>query len=258
MSNTNTHQQYVSLDTVINLYLDRSEQSVHKYFKCWQLAFSGMEEMGLDFFYQIKSVKLPVQSNLTVSIPDDYLNYSKVGVLNSIGEIIPMGYNNKLTTYADLLPNREQQTQDDTIVDLVQFNTPIWYNYWNNGAMSPLYGVPSGGPFVGSFKVDNHNGVILLNENFGYEYIMLEYVATPKQGEDYYIPIQFKTALMWYIAYNDIAMMPSSRKGALGDKEQRRRQYHNERRLANARYRPVDLNDAYEWMMKTNRLTIKI
>lgn len=255
---SNTHQQYASLDTVINLYLDRSEQSVHKYFKCWQLAFSGMEELGLDFFYQIKSLKLPVNSNLTVNLPDDYLNYSKVGVLNSQGEIIPMGYNSNLTTYADLLPNREQLTQDDTLVDLIQFNTPIWYNYWNNGVFSQLYGLPSGSPFIGTFKIDNHNGVLLLSENYGYEYVMLEYVATPKQGEEYYIPIQFKTALMWYIAYNDIAMMPNTRKGSLGDKEQRRRQYFNERRLANARYRPVDLHTAHQWAMEQQRLTVKM
>jgi hypothetical protein len=255
---SNTHQQYVSLDTVINLYLDRSEQSIHKYYKCWQLAFSGMEEMGLDFFYQIKSVKLPVNANLTVSLPDDYLNYSKVGVLNSQGEIIPMGYNNKLTTFADLQPDRLTVTQDNTITDLIQFNTPIWYNYWNNGAFSSLYGLPSGSPFIGSFKVDNHNGVILLSENFGYEYIMLEYVASPKQGEEYYIPIQFKTALMWYIAYNDIAMLPNTRKGTLGDKEQRKRAYHNERRVANARYRPVDLHDAHQWSMEQQRLTVKL
>lgn len=254
----NTHQQYVTIDTVVNMYLDRSEQGVHKYFKCWQIAFSGMEEMGLDFFYQVKSVKLPVNSNLTVNLPDDYLNYSKVGVLNVKGEIIPMGYNSNLTTYADLLPNRLQKTQDSTILDLIQFNTPIWYNYWNNGAISNLYGIPSGSPFVGSFKVDNHNGVILLNENFGYEYIMLEYIACPRQGEDYYIPIQFKTALMWYIAYNDIAFMPNSRKGGLGDKEQRKRQYHNERRIANARYRPVDLEAAYQWNLENQRLTVKM
>ena len=255
---SNTHQQYVSLDTVINLYLDRSEQSVHKYYKCWQIAFSGMEELGLDFFYQIKSVKLPVNSNLTVNLPDDYLNYSKVGVLNSQGEIIPMGYNSNLTTYADLLPNRESVTQDNTIIDLIQFNTPIWYNYWNNGAFSALYGLPSGSPFVGNFKIDNHNGVLLLSENYGYEYVMLEYVATPKQGEEYYIPIHFKTALMWYIAYNDIAMLPNTRRGSLGDKEQRRRQYYNERRLANARYRPVDLETAHQWSMELQRLTVKM
>jgi hypothetical protein len=169
-----------------------------------------------------------------------------------------MGYNSNLTTFADLQPNRIEQTQDNTIVDIIQFNTPIWYNYWNNGAFSTLYGLPSGSPFVGNFKIDNHNGVLLLSENFGYEYVMLEYIASPKQGEEYYIPIQFKTALMWYIAYNEIAMLPNSRKGTLGDKEQRRRQYHNERRLANARYRPVDLQSAYQWNMESQRLTVKL
>jgi hypothetical protein len=118
--------------------------------------------------------------------------------------------------------------------------------------------LPSGSPFIGSFKIDNHNGVLLLSENFGYEYIMLEYVASPKQGEEYYVPIQFKTALMWYIAYNDIAMLPNSRKGTLGDKEQRKRAYHNERRVANARYRPVDLQSAYQWNMENQRLTVKL
>jgi hypothetical protein len=255
---SNTHQQYVSLDTVVNMYLDRSEQPIQKYYKCWQLAFSGMEELGLDFFYQIKSVKLPVLQNLTVSLPDDYLKYTKVGVLNSKGEIIPIAYNDKLTTYSDLSPNRIQQTEDNTIADLIQFATPIWYNYWSNGVFAPLYGLPSGTPFIGNFKIDDHNGVLLLNENFGYEYIMLEYLAAPKQGEEYYLPIQFKTALMWYIAYNDIAFMPNSRKGNLGDKEQRRRQYYNERRLAQARYKPVDLESAYQWSMESQRLTVKI
>lgn len=255
---SNPHQQYVSIDTVVNMYLDRAEQSVHKYYKCWQIAFSGMEEMGLDFFYQIKSVKLPVLQNLTVPLPDDYLNYSKVGVLNSQGEIIPMGYNSNLTTYADLMPNRLEQTQDNAIIDLIMFNTPIWYNYWNNGAFSNLYGLPSGSPFVGNFKIDNAKGVILLSENFGYEYVMLEYVACPKQNEEYFIPIQFKTALMWYIAYNDIAMLPSSRRSSMGDKEHCRRQYKNERRLANARYRPVDLHAAHQWSMEQQRLTVKI
>lgn len=255
---SNTHQQYVSLDTIVNMYLDRSEQPIQKYYKCWQIAFSGMEELGLDFFYQIKSVKLPVLQNKTVPLPDDYLKYSKVGVLNSKGEIIPMGYNDKLTTYADLSPNRITQTEDNTIADLIQFNTPIWYNYWSNGVFSALYGLPSGTPFIGSFKVDDHNGVILLNDKFSYEYIMLEYLASPKQGEEYYVPVQFKTALMWYIAYNDIAFMPNSRKGNLGDKEQRRRQYYNERRLAQARYKPVDLESAYQWSMESQRLTVKI
>jgi hypothetical protein len=214
--------------------------------------------MGLDFFYRIRSVKLPVNANLTVNLPDDYLNYSKVGILNFRGEIIPLTFNNKLTTYADLNPDRIEKTQDNTIVDLLLFNTPIWYNYWNGDSYTALYGLPSGAPFVGTFKIDHTNGIILLGEHFGYEYIMLEYVASPQEGGKYYIPMQFKEALTWYLAWQDIAMLPNTRRGTLGDKADRKRNFFNERRLANARYRPIYLEEAYEWNMEQQRLSVKL
>ncbi len=56
--------------------------------------------------------------------------------------------------------------------------------------------MPSGAPFVGNFKVDNNAGIILLNETFSYDYVMLEYTASPQEGQQYYIPIQFKEAMI--------------------------------------------------------------
>tara|TARA_R110000868_G_scaffold18009_3_gene78278 strand:- start:114 stop:881 length:768 start_codon:yes stop_codon:yes gene_type:complete len=250
-------QQYIGIEEVINGYLLRSDQSNHSFYKCWHIAFDGMTQLGLDFFYQIKSVKLPINANLTVTLPADYLNYSKIGVLNGAGEIIPLSYNSKLTTAFDLSSTRLTQTQDDTISTLWQANSPIWYNYWNGSGYSNLYGIPSGAPFVGSFKVDNANGVIVLDENFSYEYLMVEYVASPQEGVDCYIPIQFKEALMWFIAWQDISMMPNTRKGSLGDKAQREKNYFRERKLANARWRPFDIMEAYEWSLKNQRLVVK-
>lgn len=251
-------QGMINIEEIINGYIDRSEQSISKYWKLWHICFDGMDQLGLDFFYTVKSVKLPVNANLTVNMPDDMLQYTKLGVLNSRGEIIPLSYNNKLTTYADLNPNRIQKTQDNTIVDLLLFNTPIWYNYWNGDSYTALYGLPSGAPFVGTFKIDLANGIILLGEHFGYPYVILEYVASPQQGGTYYVPIQFKDALMWYIAWQDIAMLPNTRRGSLGDKADRRHNYFNERRLANARFKPLYLTDAYEWNMEQTRLAVKM
>jgi hypothetical protein len=71
---------YIELDSVINDYLSESEQPIHKYFKVFHLAFRGFENLGLDFFYHVKSVKLPINANLTVNLPADYLNWTKVGV----------------------------------------------------------------------------------------------------------------------------------------------------------------------------------
>lgn len=250
-------QQWIELESCVYGYIDRAELSEHKFFKLWHLAVECMGELGIDFFYQIKSVKLPINSNLTVALPADYLNWSKVGVLNDAGEIIPLKYNDKLTFYADQSPDRIEKTQDNTLFSLFQFNAPIWYNYWNGGGFTTLYGLPSGAPFVGSFKVDNHAGVILLDQNFAYQYLMLEYVASPQEGQTYYIPIQFKQAVIAYLGWQDVQYTPSKTHVNNSNVQMRRREYYNQRRLGWARYRPFNLIEAYEWAQTNTRLTVK-
>lgn len=252
------HQSYIELEEIITAYLDESEQSNHKYFKIWNLCFRGFTSLGIDYFWQIKSVKLPINSNLTVTMPPDWVSYSKIGVLNENGEIIPLYYNNNLTTYSDLQPQRIQQTQDPTLISQFQSNTPVWYNWWNGSGYSNLYGLPSGSPFVGSFKLDNANGVILLGENFGYDYLMVEYLASPVEGQQYYVPIHFKEAMISWLRWKDVISLPaSSRRGQLGDKAMRRHEYYNDRRNAIASYRPIILSEAHQSNLEATRLTIK-
>lgn len=251
------NRQWVQLDECITDYMNEAELSNSKYRKIWYLAFRAMTELGLDAFYQVKSAKLPVNANLTVTLPADYLKYSKVGVLNQQGEIITMGVNNKLTVAFDLQPTRIEQTQDDTIPTQYDQNGVWWYNYWNGYNMGNMYGLPSGGAQVGSFKVDDANGVIVLSENFAYDYVMLEYVASPKEGGEYYVPIQFKEAVIAYIRWKDNISVPVKTRPQQSNVEMKRRDFYNERRLAIARYDPVNLPDLYEWNLQNQRLTVK-
>lgn len=251
------NRQWVSLDDCITSYLDESEQSNTKYFKLWNLAYRALTELGLDFFFSVKSVKLPVNPNLTVTLPEDYLNYTKVGILDNQGQIIPLSVNNNLTTSFDLQPTRLEQVVDPTIVTAYSPQGIVWWNYWNGYGLSNLYGLPSGSPFVGQFKIDAGNGVVVLDINFTFDYIMLEYVAAPMPGGEYYVPVQFKEAVISYLRWKDIISLPASRKGTLGDKRDRRSEYYNERRLAIARYDAVNLTDLYEWNLKNQRITVK-
>ena len=84
------HLSYIPLDSVVTDYMNEAEYSQQKYFKLWHLAFRGLEDLGLDFFYIIQAVKLPINSNTTVTLPANYLNWTKVGVLNNKGEILPL------------------------------------------------------------------------------------------------------------------------------------------------------------------------
>lgn len=252
------HLAYITLESVVNDYLLESEQSVNKFYKIWHLGYRGFENLGIDAFYRIQSVKLPINANMTVTLPANYLNWSKVGVLNDRGEIIPLYYNEKLTTYADLLPDRIEKTEDNTLL-AGNWGSATWCNYWNGYQYINIYGYPSGAPFVGSFKVDSVNGVMLLNENFRYDYLMLEYVANPEptEGQDYYMPMQFKEALIAWITWKDSKAKTIKSHMQLGNNKELERQYYNERRNAIARWKPVRIYEIYQAHQEQSRMAIK-
>jgi hypothetical protein len=251
-------RNYITIDSVINDYIDESEQSVHKYAKLYNIAVRGMEKLGLDFFYKIRSVKIPIDTtNYTAELPNDYISYTKIGVLNSVGEIIPLKFNNKMTYYADQQPDRLPLTQDNTLATWYQSDLPLWFNYWDGYGFQNIYGLPSGSPFVGSFNIDDSNGVVLLNQYFNYSYLMIEYLSSGNPDEPFRIPIQFREALLSFLAWRDIASMPSTRKGNLGDKRDRKQEFYNQRRIANAQFKPLYLMQAYEQNLDTQRMTVK-
>lgn len=248
------HQPYITLDSVITDYLNEAELSVHRYFKVWHLAFRGFDNLGIDFFYKVQSVKLPVNANYTVTLPADYLNWVKVGVLNDRGEIIPLYYNDKLTTYADLLPTRLEQTQDNTLT--AEADNSTWYNYWNGGAFTNIYGVPSGQPFVGGFKVDTENGVIVLDENFRYDYLMIEYVSSPTQGVEYHLPVQFREALLAWLWWKDKKAL-STKRGQIGVSRDLKSDFYRERRNALSQWKPIRKSEIYQASQEQTRMAIK-
>lgn len=248
-------QPYITLDSIILDYMNEAQLSNHAYFRLWHIAYRGMENLGLDAFYQIRSVKLPVNSNLTVTLPADYLNWSKVGVLNDVGEIIPLNYNERLTAFADLSPDRIERTQDFTLGTWQYQYT--WYNYWNGSMYTNIYGVPSGQPFVGSFKVDMNNGVILLNDQYSYEYVMLEYIASPAPNNDYYVPLQFREALVSWLRWKDIQSVPVKTHVANSSVQMRRHDYFEDRRKALAQWKPLRISEAYQSSQEFTRLTVR-
>lgn len=250
------HTSYITLDSIVLDYLNEANLSNNQYFRIWHIAYRGFEDLGLDAFYKVQSVKLPINANLTVTLPADFINWAKCGVLNDRGEVIPLNYNEKLTTYADLLPDRLEKTQDDTL-GTNGWGDGCWYNYWNGYAYTNIYGVPSGSPFVGSFKVDTSNGVILLNENYQYEYILLEYIASPQAGGEYYLPMQFREALISWIRWMDIVSVPTKTHVQNANVGMRERLYHNARRKALAKWKPTRISEAYQSSQEMSRMAVK-
>ena len=87
--------------------------------------------------------------------------------------------------------------------------------------------------------------------------LMIEYLSSGNPEETFSIPIQFREAMLAWIAWRDIANMPTTRKGNLGDKRDRKQEFYNQRRLANAQFKPLYLMQAYEQNLDTQRMTVK-
>jgi hypothetical protein len=249
--------QTIKLDTIINNAIDEMQLSNHDYFRLWNIAYRGMQDMGIDIFFTVKSVKIPIEKNKTAILPNDVLQWSKVGVLNSRGEVVQLKYNNNIATYADSFNDRISKVEDNTLLNWDWYST-IFYNYYGGYYPSNVYGGGSNIPTIGEFKIDYDNNLIVLGVNFtGYDYILLEYVSNPEPTNDYHIPQVFEQPLIDWIAWKSIANLPSTRKGNISDKQMRRHEYYNSRRLALARYKPFRYSDALDINREMTRLTIK-
>jgi len=249
--------QTVKLDQIINNAIDEMQLSNHDYFRLWNIAYRGMQEMGLDIFFTVKSVKLPIESNKTVVLPKDFLQWSKVGVLNSRGEIVQLQYNSNMTTYADAYKDRLSKVEDNTMLDW-DWTSQYFYNYYGYYYSNNVYGYGSNFPKVGEFKIDNDNNLIVLGVNFtSYDYVMLEYICNPEPSNDYHLPQVFEQPLIDWIAWKSIANLPSTRKGNISDKQLRRKEYFNSRRLALARYKPFRMEQALNIVRNATNLTVK-
>lgn len=253
------HHGYITLDSCITDYLGESEQSQHRYKKLFDIAFRGMDNLGIDFFYQILTVGIPVSSTFIATLPPNCLNAIKVGVFSGNGQVAPLNSNRNLTTYAALLPNRIAKTEGSNSVfnwDL-NCNGGWWYNYWADGVYNNLYGLPSGAPFLGSYTYDSFNNIIILDGNFLFPEIVVECLVSPLEGQEYYLPVQFREALIAWMAWMDIRNIPSSRRGNLGDKRDRRAEFYNQRRLAIAQYSPFRFDEAYQASLEQTRYSMK-
>jgi hypothetical protein len=249
---------WITLNSIIYDYISEAELSKHKYFKLFHIAFRVMEQLGISFFYEIKTVNIPINANKTATLPADFIFYNKAGIFNGVGELVPLKYNENLTTYNDLHPSRLSDISSDNFVNYYSYSSPVFFNYWNGDSYGNLYGVPVNDIYGGSFKIDGQNGVVLLDPNFAWDSLVLEYTASPQEGQEYYVPMQFREAIIAWLAWKDIINLPRTRRGDVSMVRDRRHEYFEARRLAIRDFRPFNLDQAYQQSVDNQRLVVKI
>lgn len=190
------------LKTVVAYALDQYDKSMGEFDKAWLLGFRAINDIERNFAAEPKSVRLPVGGNKTVTLPNDYVSYSKIGIVNDKGEVVCLKTNNALSIFRDNNPDRITDLYADiNDLNVTLANTPFFLNYYYNGLYQNLFGVGGGLITYGSCRVDERNNVIILNEDFQYDSIILEYISSPQKDEDYMIDTGLREAVIAFIGW---------------------------------------------------------
>ena len=248
-------------------------------------ALRGIREIGFDLGKKIKSLKLDVQSNDTVTLPDDFVDLLKVGVVDADGIIRVFGNNKNinysrqisqdttaLTLDADGVVIDDDTTStadselgplnigDNEILDRTDSKTAtsgsgnstpdagsyVFDNYMSQGGSGRLYGV-GGGHLAGEYRLNLDQNRIEIEANSGYSEIVLEYVADEARSTDPEVHVYAEEALRSYMYYKII-----ERKSTVpaNEKQRARAEYYNERRKANARLSNFTKEEALKTIRK--------
>lgn len=203
------NQLYIDIEDCVFAYLDESEQNKSsRFYKCWQLANRGAENMGLDVFYPTKKAKIELNANQTFNVPEDYLRYYSLTLYDSYGTRVAFASNKSAfnsTVFGEVIiaTNNDFNADDITLKD------------------DDSVGLVSGSALSSS------------------GYIEMWYKAVPSQDESVKIPLVFKEATIAYVTWKDL---PKKMKGS-NAWVTLRADFFNERRRAIAKFLPFYLEE---------------
>tara|TARA_R100000388_G_scaffold94739_1_gene83077 strand:+ start:3503 stop:4327 length:825 start_codon:yes stop_codon:yes gene_type:complete len=215
-------------------------------------ALRGIREIGFDLGKKIKSEKLTIDTtNDTVSLPDDYVDLSKLGAVDEDGIIRPLVMNDNinyskkdkdgtgkgdsdagpLNIPANLVEDKEASKTATGSTPSRPDDSFVFDNYTFSGGTGRLYGF-GGAQSAGHFRINLDDNRIEVELHTNATEVVMEYVADEARSTDPEVHVYAEEALRCYMYYKIIERKSSV---PANEKARARAEYYNERRKANAR-----------------------
>ena len=227
-------------------------------------ALRGIREIGFDLGKKIKSIKRTVDTtNDTVTLPDDFVDLLKLGIVGADGIIHVLNQNKHINYSRQIQQDTDSETSvvsDTTDVEDSQSGPLnieaneildreaskssttgatasddqdfyLFQNYLYQGGLGGLYGV-GGGHAVGEYRLNLDQDRIELKMSGSFSEVVLEYVADEARSTDPEVHVYAEEALRCYIYYKVVERKSSV---PANEKSRARAEYYNERRKANSR-----------------------
>ena len=231
---------YTKVEEIVNdVIIEEGKNSENDFLRYFKLALNGLKELNFDVGGGIRTIELKVNSStLTVDLPDDYVDYTMIGVYGLNGDVHPIGLRSRRSLISTAANNTS--VSDDEL-------EPPFEQY------TQKYGIGGGNNANGYFRIDYENNVIQFTSDLSGKKIILEYVSNnlvhPKYGE-VMVHIYAEEALRSYIYWKSINR---KRNVNPNDKLAAKTEYYNNKRLARARI----LNFTKSEALQTSRKAFK-
>lgn len=215
-------------------------------------ALRGLRELGFDLSKRVRSLSLPVESNDTVTLPDDFVNLIKIGTVGTDGLVRVFARNQHIDikqAYSYLADGVTPiDSNADGVNDRVDAKTVgtesilsgdedffVFSNYLHQGSMGQLYGI-GGGFSSGEYRMNHDQNRIELKLDSDITEVVVEYIADEARSECPTVSILLEEALRAYIYWKLV-----SRKANVpaNEKARARNEWYNEKRLGRARMNPL-------------------
>jgi hypothetical protein len=250
----------IPLKTIVAELIDSKDSSSHEFRRMYNIGVRGVREFNTDIVGNFSTKLLDVNANKTADLPEDYVSYSKMGVINEKGEIVTLRSNPQLSNYNighPLNPDRFEGVPGIGAVSYpaIPYNYPyIYYNFFISNQSFNLFGLAGGGQDIGNYKVDEECGIIIFGPNFKYEKVLLEYLGDgmDRDCDDYMIDSRAAEAMLAYIRWK--TALDNPKKYGQGIMRDYKQEYKSERLKAKMRINKIVVSEFEDIQRITNKL----
>ena len=234
--------KYITIKEIVNdLQVMIDDTSYDKDAHIYQLrllALQGLRELTFDAEQIVKTIDKTINSNLTVSTPNDLVDIKRIGFLDDKNVFHPLSKDNDLSISAATKSDRIGGSKDDE-------NNPYYHT-----DLGKKFGVGGGQNSLGYYRHNRFNDHIYFSSNLQGKTVYLEYIADIAAGSTPKIHVFCEEALRCYVYYKYIQR---KRGVPANEKQMAKRAYYNEKRLARARM----MNFSKEQAMQVSRKAFK-
>lgn len=233
--------------------------------RLYTIALSCLREINMDINGVVKIVQLPINSNDTVDLPNDFMRYRKIGIIGQDGRIHCMGVDNSISLLPVVDDCGDQvappQNNGGSIFPLLDgfglFNGTFFGLNGLNGTVGGVFGLGGGNNSIGYYRLNRAtNQLWLANMNqLSGSNIVMEYVADVNgDGNDFEVhPFIIQTVKDW-ISWKYVS---DDRNTPANDKMMKRAEYYNSLRIANNRYSASTPEEWASELRKSNQAATK-